>query len=440
MKVLLVGSGAREHALADALRASPSVSELFAAPGNAGIAELADAVPISAASVVELADFAERVDAGLTVVGPELPLSLGIVDEFQKRGLRVFGPTRRAAEIEASKAFSKELCRKRGIPTAEARVCGSRAEAERAVKEIGFPAVVKADGLAAGKGVMVVSDKKEAARTLDLFFEEKVFGTAGDRVLIEEFLTGQEASFLALCDGTFAFPLPTAKDYKKVFEGDRGPNTGGMGAHSPSGVLDAATAAQVLRDIIHPALEELAASGREFRGVLYAGLMVTDQGPKLLEFNARFGDPETEAILPRLSSDLVPALVGCADGSLSKCELTWKNEACVAVVLSSAGYPGPYRTGFPISGIDEAGRVEGVRVYHAATAVRDGALVTSGGRVLVVTARGPNLSEAINSAYRAADRINFEGKALRRDIGRSVVSVDSTRNIKLRRPKEAEPL
>ena len=417
MKVLLVGSGGREHAIAHALREGGSVTEIFAAPGNAGIAKIADTVPISADAVVELADFAQRVDVGLTVVGPELPLTLGIVDEFQKRGLPIFGPTRIAAEIEASKVFSKELCRRLGIPTARAVVCASRPEAERALPEIGFPAVIKADGLAAGKGVMTVTSADEAKVALDLFFDDKVFGNAGDRVLVEEFLEGDEATFLALCDGKTALALPTSKDYKKVFDGDRGPNTGGMGAHSPAGVLGGEQAAAVMKDIVRPVLEALAGENRAFRGVLYAGLMLTADGVKVLEFNARFGDPETEAILPRLDSDLAPVLAACAGGDLAGRELSWRPEACVAVVLTSAGYPGSYQTGFPIAGLEEAERMPGVTVFHAGTAVRDGRIVTSGGRVLVVAGRGANLSEASERAYAAADRIGFEGKTCRRDIG-----------------------
>ncbi len=417
MKVLLVGSGGREHAIAAALRQGGSVREIFAAPGNAGMARIADIVPISASSLIELADFAERVDVGLTVVGPELPLTLGIVDEFQKRRLPIFGPTRLATEIEASKVFSKELCRRLGIPTARAAFCTSRAEAERALSEIGYPAVIKADGLAAGKGVMTVSSREEAVSALDLFFDEKVFGTAADRVLVEEFLEGEEASFLALCDGRTALALPTAKDYKKVFEGDRGPNTGGMGAHSPAGVLAGEQAAAVLRDVVHPVLSAMAEENRAFCGLLYVGLMLTSDGMKVLEFNARFGDPETEAILPRLDSDLGPALAACARGDLAGCELAWKPEACVAVVLASGGYPGSYQTGFPIEGLDEAESLPGVSLFHAGTATRDGQIVTSGGRVLVIAGRGANLSEASERAYAAADRIQFEGKTFRRDIG-----------------------
>lgn len=422
MKVLLVGSGGREHAIAAALRAGGSVREIFAAPGNAGIARIADAVPISPSSIVELADFAERVDVGLTVVGPELPLTLGIVDEFTKRQLPVFGPTRLAAEIEASKVFSKELCRRLSIPSAEAAVCATREEAERALAQFGYPAVVKADGLAAGKGVMVVASDDEARVALELFFQDKVFGTAGDRVLVEEYLVGEEASFLALCDGKTALALPTAKDYKKVFEGDRGPNTGGMGAHSPAAVLGADQAASVLKEIVHPVLSSLADDGREFRGVLYVGLILTDAGMRVLEFNARLGDPEAEAILPRLDSDIAPVLAACAAGNLAGQDLAWKPEACVAVVLASAGYPGSYQTGYPIEGLDDAEALSGVSIFHAGTALRDGQIVTAGGRVLVVAGRGSNLSEASERAYAAADRIRFQGKFCRRDIAARFLS------------------
>ena len=417
VKVLLVGSGGREHALAAALRASPSVTELFAAPGNAGIAKIADVVPISPASVVELADFAGRVNIDLTVIGPELPLSLGVVDEFQKRGLLVFGPTRLATEVEASKIYSKELCRRNGIPTARAQVASSLAEAKAALSEIGFPAVLKADGLAAGKGVITVTDADEAKRALDLFFQEKVFGASGDRILVEEFLEGEEVSLLALCDGRVALALPTAKDYKKVFDGDRGPNTGGMGAHSPSGVLGAEQAAGILRDIVHPALSGMAQEGREFRGLLYTGLILGKSGPKVLEFNARFGDPETEAILPRLDSDLGEALAACARGTLSEIDLAWKAEACVAVVLAASGYPGSYQTGHPIEGIEKAEEVGGVSVFHSGTALRDGRVVTAGGRVLVVAGRGATLADAARQAYAGVDRISFAGKSYRTDIG-----------------------
>lgn len=423
MKILVVGGGGREHALCWSLRKSPLVEELYCAPGNPGIAEVADCLPVSAGDIVELADLAEKLTLDLTVVGPELPLVLGIADEFAKRDLPLFGPSRLAAQIEGSKAFAKEFCRRHGIATAEAAVCGSRAEAEASLRQIGFPAVLKADGPAGGKGVIAVGSRKDADRALSLFFGERVFGDAGDRVLVEEFLQGTEASFLAVCDGETAVPLPTARDYKKVHEGDRGPNTGGMGAHSPSGNLDAAASSRVFKEILLPALGGLAAEGRPFRGVLYAGLMLTESGPKLLEFNARFGDPETEVILPRLRSDLAPLLAAAARGELaSQPALEVKAEASVGVVLCSAGYPGPYESGKPISGWSEAAQMPSIDLFHAGTG-RDGdRLVTSGGRVFVVTATASTMGEAARRAYEAADRIEFEGKHFRRDIAAELVS------------------
>jgi len=419
MKVLVVGGGGREHALCWALRRSPFVDELFCAPGNPGIAEVADCLPVSPGDIVEMADLAEKLKMDLTVVGPELPLALGIADEFGKRELPIFGPSRLAAQVEASKVFAKEFLRRHGIPTADAFVCATREEARSAVKLLGFPAVLKADGLASGKGVLIVESKEEMDRALALFFEARVFGSAGDRVLVEEFLTGTEATFLAVCDGQTAVPLPTSRDYKKVYDGDRGPNTGGMGAHSPAGNLDAAAASDVFREIIRPAVAGLAAEGRPFRGVLYAGLILTESGPKVLEFNARLGDPEAEVVLPRLQSDLAALLVAAGRAELDRHPpLDVKPEACVGVVLSSGGYPGPYETGKPISGWAEAAHIPSVEVFHAGTG-RDGdRLVTSGGRVLVVTATAPTMAEAAARAYEGADTIQFEGKHFRRDIGR----------------------
>ncbi len=417
MKILVVGSGGREHALCWALRHSPFVEELFCAPGNPGIAGLADCVPVSPGDTVEIADFAEKLRINLTVVGPELPLSLGIVDEFGKRDLPIFGPTRLATQIESSKVFAKEFFRRHGIATAQAIVCQSRDEAEAAIKQFGYPAVLKADGLAAGKGVLAIDSPEDVDRALALFFEERVFGSAGDRILVEEFLRGSEASFLTVCDGETAVPLPTARDYKKVYDGDRGPNTGGMGGHSPAGVLDAATSSRVLREIIWPTLKGLAAEGRPFRGVLYAGLMLTESGPKILEFNARFGDPETEVIVPRLQSDLAALLTAASRGELDRIPpLEVKPEACVGVVLCAAGYPGSYERGKPISGLNEAARMPSVEVFHAGTARDGNRLVTAGGRIVVVTATAPTMAEAAARAYEAADRVKFEGKHMRRDI------------------------
>ena len=417
MKILVVGGGGREHALCWALRRSAFVEELFCAPGNPGIAELADCLPVSVGDIVEIADLAENLNLDLTVVGPELPLSLGIADEFGKRGLPIFGPTRLAAQIETSKVFAKEFFRRQGIATAQAIVCASPGEAQAAIERLGFPVVLKADGLAAGKGVLKVDSREEAERALKLFFEERVFGSAGDQVLVEEFLQGTEVSFLAVCDGKTAVPLPTARDYKTVYEGGRGPNTGGMGGHSPAGILDAATSQQILKEIIWPTLKGMDAEGRPFCGVLYAGVMLTEAGPKVLEFNARFGDPETEVILPRLNSDLAALLLSATRVELEGITpLEVKPEACVGVVLCSAGYPGPFEKGKPISGLNDAARLPSVQIFHAGTATNGDRLVTAGGRVLVVTALGPTLSEASARAYEAADKIEFEGKHVRRDI------------------------
>ena len=419
MKILVVGGGGREHALCAALRRTSAVRELYAAPGNPGIAEVADCLPVSSGDIVEIADLAEKLQLDLTIVGPELPLSLGIADEFAKRDLPIFGPTRLAAQIEASKVFAKEFFARHGIPTAASRTCASPDEVRRAVREFGFPVVLKADGLAGGKGVLTAESDEDVKRALSLYFDERVFGSAGDRVVVEEFLRGNEASFLALCDGDTALPLPTARDYKKVYDGDRGPNTGGMGGHSPAGgVLDAPTSTRVLKEIVWPTLKGLAAEGRPFQGVLYAGLMVTDSSPKVLEFNARFGDPETEVILPRVQSDLGALLSACARGELhASPPIEVKPEVCVGVVLCSAGYPGIFEKDKPITGTADAARMSGVEIYHAGTA-RDGdRLVTAGGRVLVVAATAPSIADAAASAYEAAEKIEFEGKHYRRDIG-----------------------
>jgi phosphoribosylamine--glycine ligase len=419
MKILVVGGGAREHALCWSLVKSSQVEEIYCAPGNPGIAEVADCLAVSSNDIVELADVAEKLRIDLTVVGPELPLSLGIADEFGKRELPIFGPSRLAAQIETSKAFAKEFFARHEIPTSRAVVCSSADEARSAIEGFGYPVVLKADGLAGGKGVLTLDSAADTEKALALFFNERVFGDAGDRVLVEEFLRGQEASFLAICDGEFAVPLPTARDYKKVYDGDRGPNTGGMGGHSPAGVLDAEGSSLVLREIIWPALRGLAQEGRPFRGVLYAGLMVTELGPKVLEFNARFGDPETEVILPRMLTDMAAVLKAAASrGELDQFSpLEVKAEVCAGVVLCSAGYPGVSVGGKVISGLTEAARVPGVELFHAHTEQEGDRLLAAGGRVMVVTATAASLSEALARAYEAANRIDFEGKHFRRDIG-----------------------
>ncbi len=426
MRILVVGSGGREHALVWKLAQSPAVEDIFCAPGNPGIAELATCLPIGVENVVELADFAEQLRIDLTVVGPELPLALGLVDELQTRGLPAFGPNQLAAELEASKVFSKSFMRKYDIPTPEATVCSNRGEAERALKQVGLPCVFKADGLAGGKGVVIVQEPAEADRALKLFFEERVFGKAGDRLLVERYLEGEEVSFMVLCDGERALPLATTKDYKKVFEGDRGPNTGGMGSHSPSVFLDAGTASDVLTYIVHPTLKGMAAEGRPFRGLLFVGLMLekgTD--PYVLEYNVRFGDPETQSVILRMENDLLPFLAAAARGRFEPDLVpTWRREATACIVLSAEGYPGPYERGRPIDGIEEATAEEGVFVFHAGTARSgEGRLVTSGGRVLAVCARARALSKALQKAREAASKVRFEGKHFRRDIGRRAMEI-----------------
>jgi phosphoribosylamine--glycine ligase len=426
MRILVVGSGGREHALVWKLAQAPGVAHIFCAPGNPGIARLATCFPIGVENVVELADFAESMKIDLTVVGPELPLTLGLVDEFSRRGLLAFGPNRLAAELEGSKVFSKLFMKKYGIPTPDAEVCVTRDEAERALKSYGLPCVFKADGLAGGKGVVVAQEPEEAERALKLFFEDRVFGSAADRVLVERFIPGDEVSFMVLCDGERALPLATAMDYKKVFDGDRGPNTGGMGAHSPSVVLDASTASDVLAFVVQPTLKGMAAEGRPFRGVLFVGIIL-EKGlnPYVLEYNVRFGDPETQVVLLRLDGDLLPFLLGAARGRFDEgAQLTWRREATAALVMTAEGYPGPFERGRTILGVEDAEAMDGVFVFHAGTAHGpDGRLVTSGGRVLNVCARGRGLSQALATAKQAAGKIRFDGAHFRRDIGHKALEI-----------------
>lgn len=416
MKALVVGSGAREHALAWKLASSPLVDELYAAPGNPGMAEVADCVPIPADAIVELADFAESLRIDLTVVGPELPLVLGIRDEFERRGLALFGPHKRAAEVEGSKALTKSLCQKYGIPTADGYVASSRDEAAAAIRSLGLPVVLKADGLAAGKGVLVCRTPEDVEEALGRFFERREFGAAGERVVVERCLAGEELSFLVVTDGRSVVPLPAARDYKRLEDGDRGPNTGGMGAFSPA-PLPRELASAVLSHVMYPALAALASEGRWYQGVLYAGLMITADGPKLLEFNCRFGDPETQVIVPRLGADLVPLLWSVARGELTNPNLAVARQAAACVVLASQGYPQAPRTGEPIFGVEEA-KAAGALVFHAGTAREDGQLVTAGGRVLSVVGVGSSLADAVSLAYAAAEKVRFSGVHFRRDIGK----------------------
>jgi phosphoribosylamine---glycine ligase len=416
MRVLVVGQGAREHALCWKLKQSPEVHELYAAPGNAGISAIADCVPIGVADIVELADFAEMLKIDLTIVGPELPLTLGIVDEFQKRGLAVFGPTRLAAELEGSKVFSKEFMRKYSIPTAAAFVCNSVDEAKAALKQLGYPAVLKVDGLAAGKGVVIVQSKAEAEEYLKFVFEEKKFGTAASRILVEEYLTGEEVSFMVITDGKKSLPLAPAKDYKKAFDGDEGPNTGGMGSHSPAVVLSGETAAEIMRTIVMPSVQGMSAEGRPYTGVLYVGVMLTPDGPKVLEYNCRFGDPETQVQMMRMEDDLFDICSRVARGNLGDVKsLSWLKEAAACVVIAVEGYPDESPKGQEVT-IDPI-TDESVVLFHAGLVKRDGKLINQAGRVLSVCARAASLSEALAKVYETAPKIRFEGAWYRHDIG-----------------------
>jgi len=419
LRVLVVGGGAREHALVWKLSRATGVEELYAAPGNPGMAGIASCVPIAAEATVELAEFAASLHIDLTVVGPELPLVLGIADEFARRGLLVVGPSRAAAELEGSKVFTKEFCVRHGIPTARARIVRDRDEAAAAVKELKVPVVVKADGLAAGKGVQVCREKADVEAALARYFEDRAFGAAGEKVLVEECLKGEEISFMVLTDGTSVLPLASARDYKRLEDGDEGPNTGGMGSVSPA-PMESGQATTILRTIVRPTVAGLAAEGRPYRGVLYAGVMVTKQGPQLLEYNCRFGDPETQAVIPRLEGDLLPLLRAAAVGELGTLRANWKREAVVCVVLAAEGYPGTPKRGDAIAGLGEALAQPGVLLFHAGTALQDGRLVTAGGRVLSVVGRGVTLDEAARTAYSAVAQVKFDGMQYRSDVGQGL--------------------
>jgi phosphoribosylamine--glycine ligase len=416
MKVLILGSGGREHALAWAVAGSARVSEVVCAPGNGGIAQVARCVPVDLRSLDAMVRLAESEKPGLTIVGPELPLSLGVVDALQQRGFRVFGPTRQAAMLETSKGFAKRFLQRHNIPTGNYAVCSSAAEVEAAIEMFHAPVVVKADGLAAGKGVLICQTRAEALKAAQGLFSGATLGEAERQIVIEEFLEGDEVSFLCLSDGKHVVPLRPAQDHKRIGEGDTGLNTGGMGAYSTDDLLTPAMSEWILRHIAEPAIRGMASEETPFAGVLYCGLMITARGPQVLEFNARFGDPETQAILLRLDSDLVEALEACVDGRLAGSELRWMPGASVCVVASSAGYPGSYKSGFPIHGLAAAAQVPGVEIFHAGSALVGGQLLTAGGRVLGVSAAAETLELALSRAYQALEEINFEGMYYRRDI------------------------
>lgn len=416
VKVMVVGGGGREHALIWKIAQSGKVSEIFCAPGNVGIAKLAQCVPIGAEDISALADFAEREKIDLTIVGPEAPLCAGIVDEFQQRGLRIFGPTKAAAEIEGSKVFCRELLAKWDIPSPKFAVFDNPNEAKAYIQSQKAPIVVKAEGLAAGKGSIVCMTLDEALKAVDRIMVKREFGDAGKRVVVEEFLEGREASVMVFTDGRTVKPMLPSRDHKRLLDNDQGPNTGGMGAYCPVPDIDAALYDQIVETIMKPTIAALAAEGRPYKGVLYGGLMLTKEGPKVLEFNCRFGDPETQAVLPLLDTDLVEICEAVIEERLHEIDLRWKDGACICVVMASAGYPGTYEKGKVISGIEEAEREEGVIVFHAGTAFKDGQLVTSGGRVLGVTAVGRDFTEAAEKVYRAVKKIHFEGAHYRSDI------------------------
>ncbi|ADI83452.1 phosphoribosylamine--glycine ligase [Geobacter sulfurreducens] len=417
MKVLVIGGGGREHALVWKIAQSPLVSKVYCAPGNPGIGLIAENVSLAVDDLDGLAAFATEQSIDLTVVGPELPLSLGIVDRFEEKGLLIFGARRNAAIIEASKAFSKDLMKKYQVPTAAYDVFTEVEPAVAFIDRVGVPIVVKADGLAAGKGVIIAHTREEAVGAVTDMLSGNAFGDAGSRVVIEEFLTGEEASFLAFTDGKNIIPLASAQDHKAVFDGDTGPNTGGMGAYSPAPVVTPAIHDKVMAEVMRRTVDGMAAEGRPYRGVLYAGLMINGDQVKTLEFNARFGDPECQPLLMRMKSDIVPVLLAVARGDLSGIELEWHDKAAVCVVMAAGGYPADYRKGDEIRGLEDAARMEDLFVFHAGTSRKDGRIVTSGGRVLGVTALGATVGEAIDRAYRGVQAISWDGVHYRTDIG-----------------------
>ncbi len=416
MNVLVIGSGGREHALCWKLKQSPKVERLYCAPGNAGISQIAQCVPVGVEDVNGLLAFALENNISLTIVGPEASLVLGIVDAFKKKGLKIFGPTQAAAQLEGSKAFCKDFMQRRGIPTAPYKVFDDPQTALEHLQNASMPIVVKADGVAAGKGVYVCQNLKEAQTAVDDMMVKKLFGQAGKRIVIEDCLQGQEASVLAICDGKHFLVLPTAQDHKRIFDDDLGPNTGGMGTFSPNPLVTAPVLDAIINRIIEPAVRGMYQEGMPFTGVLYAGIMLTKDGPMTLEYNVRFGDPETQCILPRLNSDLSDILMASCSGTLDQLSVKWDERACVCVVIASGGYPGAYQSGYPITGLEKAND-DDTTVFHAGTKNDGGRIVTSGGRVLGVTALGLNLTKARERAYAAVDKIHFDHIFFRRDIG-----------------------
>ena len=430
MKILVIGSDGREHTFTWKIAQSPDVEKIYCVPGNAGMAQIAECRQIDIKDLNALAEFAKAESIDLTVVGPEAPLADGLVDVFSKYGLRAFGPSKTAAEIEASKAFAKDLMAKYDIPTAEYQIFDNANDAERYLKKVGAPIVVKASGLAAGKGVIVCQTLEQAFEAVKTIMIDRKFGDSGDKAVIEECLVGEEASFIVLTDGENILPLVTSQDHKPVYDGGKGPNTGGMGAYSPAPVITSELHDKIMETIVKPAVKGMAAEGRKYVGFLYVGLMITDSVPKVLEFNCRQGDPEVQVILPRLKSDLMPSLVACLEGKLDQIKLEWRSEPAVCVVMASGGYPIKYEKGKEISGLDEVSKMEDVVVFHAGTALQPRRLdyqekfITNGGRVLGVTALDKDIRSAIDRAYQAVDKISFEKVYFRRDIGHKALNRD----------------
>ncbi|MHB1399295.1 MAG: phosphoribosylamine--glycine ligase [Trichloromonadaceae bacterium] len=422
MNILVIGGGGREHALVWKIAQSPLVQKIYCAPGNPGIAGLAECVNVAADDINGLLALAQQKRIDLTVVGPEVALTLGVVDRFQAAGLEIFGPSQAAARIEGSKGFSKDLMAKYGIPTAAYRSFTDRDQAVAYIRAQGAPIVVKADGLAAGKGVIVAMTEEQAVTAVDEIMLDGVFGAAGSSVVIEEFMAGEEASFFAFTDGSNILPLASAQDHKRIFDHDEGPNTGGMGAYSPAPVVNEPLAAEVVATIVRPTIAGMAAEGCPYRGILYVGLMIEGGKPRVVEFNARFGDPEAQPLLMRMKSDIVPVLQACARGQLTQTALEWHDQAAVCVVMASGGYPGSFENGLPIDGLDAAAKIDDLMVFHAGTAGKAGQIVNAGGRVLGVTGLGATVAAAIAKAYQGVAVIRWEGAQFRTDIGRKALN------------------
>lgn len=421
MKVLVIGSGGREHTLVWKIAQSPKVKKIYCAPGNAGIAEYAECISIKADDIKQLASFAYHKNIDLTVVGPEIPLTLGIVDEFESKGLRICGPDKSASVIEGSKIFAKDLMKKYNIPTAAYATFTSPDDAKSYLKQKGIPIVIKADGLAAGKGVIPAQSMDKAEEAIDTILTKKIFGSAGERIIIEDFVTGEEASFIVFTDGNTIIPLPSSQDHKPIYDNDEGPNTGGMGAYSPAPVITEKLQKKIMEQIMIPAVRGMAAEGRKYKGILYAGLMINQEEFNVLEFNARFGDPETQPILMRMKTDLIPILEAIVDERLDQVSIQWDERPAVCVVMASGGYPGSYQKGMEIKGLDRVKGIQNVEVFHAGTALKDNRVVTNGGRVLGVTALDSSIEETIKLAYHTTSQIHWEEAYYRTDIGKKAL-------------------